>query len=84
MKNVILRKQSASSFAVSKRDLFGFLSLKIPVIQHWFKNTPRKFKVPNSEQNKENKTYSKTTPKALNECTRVRKFGLMIRQQLWE
>ena len=82
--NLILRKQSASSFAVSKRDLFGFLSLKKPVIQHWFKNTSKKFKVPNSEQNEENKIYSKTTPKALNECTRVRKFDLMIRQQLRE
>ena len=81
---LILRKQSASSFAVSKCDLFGFMFLKIPVKQHWFKNTPKKFKVPNSEQNKKNKTYSKTTPKVLNECTRVRKFDLMIRQQLRE
>ena len=29
--------------------------LKIPVKQHWFKNTPKKFKVPNSEQNKKTK-----------------------------
>ena len=45
-------------------------------MQHWFRNTSKKFTVPNSEQNKENKIYSKTTPKALN-------AGVHTCQKVW-